>query len=78
MNDNKKVIFGNLSEWCNDWYKENIRPSFLRRTFTYLVNPLGPTRGDKHVCRNKGHYRSGYDLHHKDKNLGFRLAYDSI
>ena len=72
----QNIIFCDLSEWCNDWFEEMKPPSFLKKMFgsnTSQYNPTGPPDGTQKLCRTKD-WRSGYDLKHKYKNLGFRLA----
>lgn len=42
-------MYGNVYEWCGDWYKENLGTSAV-------TNPKGPTSGSARVVRGGGWY----------------------
>ena len=69
---------GNVSEWCNDWYKENYYAD------SPLENPQGPSSGTRRVLRggswyyrskfNRLSYRNPCDPSRGSKLRGLRLV----
>lgn len=46
---------GNVDEWCNDWYSDNVIIDDLKYTTSGVVkDPLGASSGDKRVSRGGG------------------------
>lgn len=74
-------IQGNVYEWCSDWYRRNYYNK------SHIHNPPGAIYGQYKSVRGgdwaRGDYflriasRRHYSPHHKDCNVGFRLAMDA-
>lgn len=73
-------LFGNVSEWCADWYS----PDFRNET---QKNPVGPVTGKEKVVRGGSYIEYSADRFRpslrsklkpgiKDKSVGFRLVMD--
>lgn len=71
-------LYGNLSEWCSDWYFANYYNQSKRK------NPLGPTTGDQKIIRggsfatniksvNKSNRRATSPTNH-NFTIGFRVV----
>ncbi|MFA9375852.1 MAG: formylglycine-generating enzyme family protein [Lachnotalea sp.] len=70
-------MYGNLSEWCKDWYQN----SYLE---TEAVDPAGPEVGDSHVVRGGGwgefpdnarsSYRNANGENGENNGTGFRCV----
>lgn len=72
-------MFGNVAEWCSDWYKK------VKRTSNKLeINPMGPVKGYYKVTRG-GCYlfdagslstaeRAGFYPETKSRAIGFRIV----
>jgi formylglycine-generating enzyme required for sulfatase activity len=74
-------MLGNVWEWCSDWYG-----SAYYGASPYL-NPAGPSRGKRRICRGGGFLHGGSYLRSAHRNsqdpakskpyIGFRLVVDS-
>ncbi len=70
-------MLGNVWEWCNDWYENNL-------SNTPLIDPIGPQTGFERILRGgswsdtftnvKAYYRYRENPLSKDNNRGFRIV----
>jgi formylglycine-generating enzyme required for sulfatase activity len=75
-------MLGNVWEWCADWYDSGFYAT------SPSLDPAGPSRGERRVCRGGGFLHGGHYLRSGHRNsqvpakskpyLGFRLALDPL
>jgi formylglycine-generating enzyme required for sulfatase activity len=75
-------MLGNVWEWCSDWYGSGYYAA------SPYLDPAGPSRGSRRVCRGGGFLHGGNYLRSGHRNsqdpaksrpyLGFRLALDTF